>query len=857
MKNLLVFISSTFKDMEDTRSCLVNGVFKELEQYAADRGVRLGVIDLVWGIPDSRPGTQAEIIRRCLDLVDEAKPYFLGLIGNRYGWTPAPETLDALAQGRERPEDGTSVTELEVYRYFAPPPGTDAGPSGLFILKNGGEDDSSRLPRLREAIRAHAGAQVLDVQEISPTNTEMLAGIRRFFEDRIDDLAEAAPRERRFPAQMVGRLMSRQLQVNNACERLCLEDGDGNARRIVLVDADDDLARVSFIDEVCRQWAAANPGGTYEQVHLGAEGILSYKGLIEFLDRIGALAEEPLESPRLVAIDGFEDMPMWRAPEDMFIEGKYWIFGHIWKAERNGVRWLVGADFSKRPALLSGLESKGWLPGCELVRLDTAEGTDEEFVDRYFRAFGKEAAPAHSGMILGTVRQLRLSPTETLLLCDRIRRISRINRQQDVLSQDEFMGAQIGAILPASREQLYSATVAELREQFGDRAQVAERALGLVCASVYGIGLADLQDPEFADGTEPMSTCEWSLFRAILGPLLVGTVRRVRIADDEARRLVGEALGAPVVQAARYQLLEQLFRKVASLRNLVELVDLDSALTNELPELINRVGWDSPHAAQFFDPAIFLSWAIYDTSLLAYQFQVLVESALPAEAMDDPVFANDPWQGIDRLCALVAATDFSSEDGRRLVDAMDHALRDMDLYPGSVEYRDDAFGARALACIYGGMRARVLMRTMVEGRPDGHECTRALSSAIQWRNRLMSMDDAPAAAIERAWQEIAACLLALVDDCEDCNWQHVRTLLPAIRNLPDAQVPPALGQLVEKIHELCVAQANLGADLVPDASTTARLRDWLEAVTGVAAQPGQGLRVLCGELPVRVAAQEP
>lgn len=857
MKNMLVFISSTFADMEDTRKRLVNNVFKGLEEYAADRGIRLGVVDLVWGIPDAGPGTQAEIIRRCLDLVDEARPHFLSLIGNRYGWTPARDTLDALASGEDRPEDGTSVTALEIFRFFAASSTTEDGPKGLFILKNGGEDDSPRLDGLRTAIRDHPRACVHDVTDISPDNIEMLAGIQSFYQARIDELAEVQTPTHRFPTQMLGRMLASPDQFEEGGAWLTSAAGNEEDRSIVLVDGPDDIARVSFIDALCRQWREANPAGTYEQIHAGAQGILSYNGLIKFLTNVNALADQPVDTPRLIAIDGLEDMPVWHAPEDTRVEGKYLLFGHIWTAESNGVSWILGADYQKRPALLEGLESKGWLPGCKVVSLNSLDSGQGDIISQYFHRFGKEVSVSQIDLILGSITDNRFSPTESLLLCDRIRRIGSVNRNQDVTSQEHFLYGQISAILPDSPESLYAAVVAELREQFGGRQGVAMRALSLICASAYGVSLADVQNScqEHSGGT--MTVMEWSLLRAVMGPLLVGTVGRIRIADERARGLIAVELGESFLGEGRTQLLQWLFHKVSNLTDLVELADMNSALANELPELISNLGWDSPYAAEFFDPSIFLSWAIYDPSLLAYQFYLLVEDALPSGALEDAAFRNHPWRGIDRLCALIAGTDFESEEGKRIVATMDHALGDMDFYPGSVEFRSDSFGARAIACIYAGMRGRVVMRTMLgQGQLDTDQCLRALSSASDWANRLSRIGGISATDLDRCWYEVAAWLLTVVDNQEGYDEHDVSGRLMSLgmlRREQEETMPSELRNAADLLLALHFRTSDRKLKSLVDDPAITSLRHWLQAHTGIPDGPGQAVSILGGRANIEAA----
>jgi hypothetical protein len=80
-----VFISSTFRDMHAERDELVKRVFPQLRKLCEQRSVTWGDVDLRWGIPDER---KAEVLPICLAEIHRCRPYFIGLLGERYGWVP-------------------------------------------------------------------------------------------------------------------------------------------------------------------------------------------------------------------------------------------------------------------------------------------------------------------------------------------------------------------------------------------------------------------------------------------------------------------------------------------------------------------------------------------------------------------------------------------------------------------------------------------------------------------------------------------------------------------------------------------------------------------------------------------------
>ncbi|MBA6352717.1 DUF4062 domain-containing protein [Colwellia sp. BRX9-1] len=82
-----IFISSTFRDMHDERDMLNQKVFPEIRKICWERGVNFSPVDLRWGI-NSEETERGEILRICLDEVENSQPFFIGILGQRYGWIP-------------------------------------------------------------------------------------------------------------------------------------------------------------------------------------------------------------------------------------------------------------------------------------------------------------------------------------------------------------------------------------------------------------------------------------------------------------------------------------------------------------------------------------------------------------------------------------------------------------------------------------------------------------------------------------------------------------------------------------------------------------------------------------------------
>lgn len=92
LRTIRVFISSTFKDMHSERDYLVKNVFPELRERCASKGLELVDVDLRWGVTEEE-GQSGKALEICLEEIEKSRPFFIGLIGERYGWIPAPQAI--------------------------------------------------------------------------------------------------------------------------------------------------------------------------------------------------------------------------------------------------------------------------------------------------------------------------------------------------------------------------------------------------------------------------------------------------------------------------------------------------------------------------------------------------------------------------------------------------------------------------------------------------------------------------------------------------------------------------------------------------------------------------------------------
>ena len=116
-RTVRIFISSTFRDFAGERDLLVRKVFPELRRRCRERQVELVDVDLRWGITEAE-AEQGKVLPICLTEIDRARPFFMGLLGERYGWVPAVGQFDRSLlieqPWLEEHAGEKSVTELEI-----------------------------------------------------------------------------------------------------------------------------------------------------------------------------------------------------------------------------------------------------------------------------------------------------------------------------------------------------------------------------------------------------------------------------------------------------------------------------------------------------------------------------------------------------------------------------------------------------------------------------------------------------------------------------------------------------------------------------------------------------------------------
>jgi tetratricopeptide (TPR) repeat protein len=176
--NKSIFVSSTFRDMQSERDALRDFVLPRVNEFAEKYGRAVEIIDLRWGVDTAAVSEEEQnrrVLRTCLDEIERSRPFFLGLIGDRYGWTPPrtnmEEALKAAYFSLEDPNISVTALEIEygVLRsknppvclfYFRESPDYSVMPEKLRLIYQEEAKGQAKLEKLKKGIEARFGKDI-------------------------------------------------------------------------------------------------------------------------------------------------------------------------------------------------------------------------------------------------------------------------------------------------------------------------------------------------------------------------------------------------------------------------------------------------------------------------------------------------------------------------------------------------------------------------------------------------------------------------------------------------------------------------------------------------------------------------
>jgi len=137
-REIKIFISSPFTDMQEERDLMVKKVFPKLRKLCDERDVSMSYVDLRWGITGSQ-SQQGAMLLMCLREIKNSN-LFIGCYGERYGSCIDLEEVDELKAADQQPRytsrqninNNRNLNDLSRYLVFCSdnaksPPSDDFG----------------------------------------------------------------------------------------------------------------------------------------------------------------------------------------------------------------------------------------------------------------------------------------------------------------------------------------------------------------------------------------------------------------------------------------------------------------------------------------------------------------------------------------------------------------------------------------------------------------------------------------------------------------------------------------------------------------------------------------------------------
>lgn len=206
-----VFLSSTFRDFMQERDLLVKRVFPDLRRKARERGVEVVDVDLRWGITEEE-SRQGKVIPICLGEIDRCRPYFVGMLGERYGWIPpsdqySPDLIECQPWLKDH-LGGVSVTELEIlhgvlndparagraFFYFRDPAWSASQGAPGFVCET--PEEEAKLADLKQRIRTSRFPVVENISSPKELAEQIGRDLWQLIEQHYPDLYEPDALER-------------------------------------------------------------------------------------------------------------------------------------------------------------------------------------------------------------------------------------------------------------------------------------------------------------------------------------------------------------------------------------------------------------------------------------------------------------------------------------------------------------------------------------------------------------------------------------------------------------------------------------------------------------------------------------
>jgi len=548
-----VFISSTFRDMQDERDILIKKIFPQLRKLCEERAVAWTEVDLRWGIT-TKESAEGKVLPLCLAEIHRCRPYFIGLLGERYGWVPDSIPADLLeSQTWLKKHLQHSVTELEIlhgvfseeqmhghaYFYFRDPKYVESVPdSNRLDFISESTEAAGKLVKLKQKIQSARDENICELRE-SYANPEQLgewiledftALIDQLYpKDKIPDpLYQEAMRHEAYAQSRRLAFVGRSDLLRQMNDHV----GTVDAKPLMLT-GESGCGKSALLAEWVARWRMENPEDLIIQHYTGSTPeSADWQGLVRRI--LGELKRE---------FDITDELPM--QPEALsFALNK-------WTVKAAGPRRVVLVlDGLNQLADDSAARQLGWLPVvfptnfCVFVSMLPGESLDtlrkrscrELYVPLFARADIASVALAYFKIFSKTPPKDILAKLEsTSAACNALYLRAVLDELRQFGKHEELEAKAADYLSAHDLKELYLRILARWEQDFG--VDLVRQSLSLIWAARHGLYEAELADL-LGENDQPLPRAQWTPLYLAAEPVLASRTGLISFSHDYIRQAI-------------------------------------------------------------------------------------------------------------------------------------------------------------------------------------------------------------------------------------------------------------------------------------------------------------------------------
>jgi nephrocystin-3 len=566
-RSIRIFVSSTFRDMMEERNVLMTHTWPELLRFCRERQVELVEVDLRWGITEEQ-STRNETLKLCLDEIRACRPYFIGLLGERYGSILGDDAFTADLEEEQpwlKDLHGKSVTELEIlhgvlnnpemagrsFFYFRDPKYIESISNERridFLSENSASDEKQTT--LKNLIRTTCKLNNIPLFETYPDPQSLASLI-------LDNLKNAI--DKQFPKESIPDPLTREEHDHEAFAEIrrrtyigrqhyfetldnhCKSDG-----MPLLLLGDSGSGKSALIANWVEHWRKGHPDDFIFQHYIGGTGDSSvhWKLMTRLMAEIKRWCSDNQELPR-TNDDILKDFPVWLTKARN-------------KAKHAGIRIIIILDALNQLEEKDHAQTLGWLPaepftGNLRLIVSTLPGNTYVALEKrtlpvlkiepltpaergrmisdYLKRFGKSLDKPQIERLSNA--KAASNPLYLKILLDELR-VTGIYKKLDKRLDDYLNAEDIPSLL-----RIVLARYESDYEQ--DRKGLVCEALGLIWSARRGLSENELLQLLRPDNLPQLPLAIWSPLRAVLEESLIDQGGILNFAHDFLRTAVETA----------------------------------------------------------------------------------------------------------------------------------------------------------------------------------------------------------------------------------------------------------------------------------------------------------------------------